>query len=348
MEVLNQLKLPLESVYENVSTIQEGWEQIRLMKIRGAPAIAIAGCLAVGVEVHQRVFAGDGSDFKNPKELVDFICESLEFMLTSRPTAVNLQNAVRELTSSVKADIVASNPVRSVNDIASNFLDAVEGMLESDRADNRAIGDACLKLFEDNGQTKYLTILTHCNTGSLATAGFGTALGCIRALHSRGMLHHAYCTETRPYNQGSRLTAYELLYENIPSTLITDSMAGSLMHQKTKTISAVIVGADRVAANGDTANKIGTYSLAVLAKHHGIPFYVAAPTTSFDFQTISGDDIVVEERSSREVIFVGETVQLAPAEMNVWNPAFDITPIALIAGFFTEKGFVRTPEDLRK
>ena len=202
-----------------------------------------------------------------------------------------------------------------------------------------------------------ISVLTHCNTGSLATSGHGTALGIVRSLHKEGLLRHAFCTETRPYNQGSRLTAFELVHENIPATLITDSMAAALMRTRGdgENIRAVIVGADRVAANGDTANKIGTYALAVLARHHGLKFIVAAPRTSIDLATASGDDIVIEERKAEELTRVRgpvvkddgtvdtgrvRTVATADQRVGVWNPAFDVTPNELIDAIVTEAGVV--------
>ena len=179
--------------------------------------------------------------------------------------------------------------------------------------------------------------MTHCNTGSLATSGYGTALGVIRSLSSQKKLKEAFATETRPYNQGARLTAFELVFEKIPATLITDSMVSFLM--KTKTIHAVVVGADRVALNGDTANKIGTYQIAVAAAFHKIPFYVAAPTTSIDLNIKTGDEIHIEERPKHEVTHI-QNIQIAPSEINVWNPSFDVTPANLITGIITEHGTV--------
>ncbi|CAN1831729.1 Methylthioribose-1-phosphate isomerase [Linum perenne] len=223
-------------------------------------------------------------------------------------------------------------------------------MLEEDVASNKAIGSYGAQFIQNrlNGRTGF-SVLTHCNTGrlvsfcvdcSLATAGYGTALGVIRALHSGGVLERAYCTETRPFNQGSRLTAFELVHEKIPATLIADSAAAALM--KEGRVNAVIVGADRVAANGDTANKIGTYSLALCAKHHEIPFYVAAPITSVDLSLSSGNQIVIEERSPKELLNsrggIGE--QVAASGISVWNPAFDVTPAGLISGIITEKGVI--------
>jgi methylthioribose-1-phosphate isomerase len=234
---------------------------------------------------------------------------------------------------------------------------AVEKYVAKDRHTNLSIGDYGSKWLVDTagaGKDHPISVLTHCNTGSLATSGHGTALGIIRTLHSNGLLKHAFCTETRPYNQGSRLTAFELVFEKIPATLITDSMAGALF-AKRKTemnLAAVIVGADRVVRNGDTANKIGTYSLAVLAKQHGVKFMVAAPRTSIDMKTETGADIKIEERPASELTQVSgpamksgriDTDQVwrvatAHPEINVWNPAFDVTPHQLIDAIVTEVG----------
>ena len=216
------------------------------------------------------------------------------------------------------------------------ILKHLEAMLENDIADNLAIGEYGAKdMMKKIGKEK-LRVMTHCNTGSLATAGYGTALGVIRSLHKANQLDHVYCTETRPYNQGSRLTAFELVYEKMPATLICDNMAAAAMRQFK--IDAVIVGADRVAANGDTANKIGTYQLAVLAKSHNILFYVAAPFSSIDFQIPDGDSIPIEERPHSEMTHTG-SIRTAAAGINCWNPGFDVTPSELVTGgIVTEKG----------
>lgn len=224
------------------------------------------------------------------------------------------------------------------------IVEEAERLFADDVAHNRQMGQygaSCL--LEPFGADAKIAVLTHCNTGSLATAGYGTALGVIRALHERNSLTEAFCTETRPYNQGSRLTALELKCDNIPSTLITDSMAGALMAQGK--VNAVVVGADRIVANGDTANKIGTYALAVLAKHHGIRFYIAAPMETLDPKTPDGSGIVIEQRSATEVTHIRD-VQIAPDQMPVWNPAFDVTPAALIDGIITDRGVIRKVGDV--
>lgn len=215
-----------------------------------------------------------------------------------------------------------------------------ERLFVEDVANNKKMGkngaQRLMKPFEGT-DTKKISVLTHCNTGSLATAGYGTALGVIRALHEQGLLEHAYCTETRPYNQGSRLTALELVCDGIPATLITDSMAGALMAQGK--INAIVVGADRIVSNGDTANKIGTYSLAVLAQFHNVKFYIAAPIETLDPKTKTGDEIVIEQRSTTEVTHI-KGIQIAPDNMSVWNPAFDVTPYSLIESIITDKGCI--------
>lgn len=241
------------------------------------------------------------------------------------------------------------------------FIATAEAILSRDLETNLAIGEhGAAWLAGVHGLSspdKQVSVLTHCNTGSLATSGHGTALGIIRTLRSKGLLRHAFCTETRPYNQGSRLTSFELVFEGIPSTLVTDSMAGALFRLRgaEMNIGAVIVGADRVVRNGDTANKIGTYQLAVLARHHGVKFVVAAPTTSVDLETLTGDGIKIEERKSEELtqisgavvgadgtVDVSKTARVAIADqrIGVWNPAFDVTPAELIDAIVTEKGAV--------
>lgn len=231
---------------------------------------------------------------------------------------------------------------KSAAAVAEAYVSAAEAMLGEDVASNRALGahgaDAMLRaaLGDAPAEGAQIGVMTICNTGSLATAGYGTALGCIRALHERGMLKRVYACETRPYNQGGRLTAYEIVADGLPGTLIADSAAAAMM--ASGKVQAVVVGADRVAANGDTANKIGTYALAVAAHHHGIPFFVAAPTTTLDPTTPTGADIVIEERSADELLRTRGGEALAPEGIDVWNPAFDVAPAALIAGIVTERG----------
>lgn len=327
LEVLDQLLLPAQTKYLQVKGVEDGWKVINKMQVRGAPAIAIVGCLSLAVELHNE-------KYDSKKQMRQEIEGKLNYLVSSRPTAVNMKIAAEELID--LANQLSKDEQVDVSDMKARFSKTIEDMLAKDIADNTAIGDYGAKdiLSKVSGDS-LVRILTHCNTGSLATAGYGTALGVIRTLFAIKRLEHVYCTETRPYNQGARLTAYELVHDKIPATLIVDSMVAAVM--KHRNISAVVVGADRVAANGDTANKIGTYQIAVLAKYHGVPFYVAAPFTSIDFSIPSGDHIVIEERPDREMTHVGEH-RIAAKGIGCWNPAFDVTPASLIAGFITEKG----------
>lgn len=333
LKLLDQRKLPLETTYLDIKDASDGWLAIREMVVRGAPAIAISAALSLAVEV---------SNLENfngtPVEAASFLAGKLDYLVSSRPTAVNLSDAATKLKEVVSKAAAAASNCQSVFQA---YIEAAEIMLADDVASNKAIGSYGARFIQNQQKdpTK-LSVLTHCNTGSLATAGYGTALGVIRALHGEGVLQRAYCTETRPFNQGSRLTAFELVHEKIPATLIADSAAAALM--KDSKVSAVVVGADRVAANGDTANKIGTYSLALCAMHHNIPFYVAAPLTSFDSSLSSGKEIFIEERSPKEMLNAsgGLGEQVAASGISVWNPAFDVTPASLISGIITEKGVI--------
>lgn len=295
-------------------------------------------------------------------ETIAYVDSRLDFLKESRPTAVDLTNAIallKQAARDARRDGVEEEKKKK-EAILGAYVEAAEGILARDLETNRAIGAAGADwLQQQHGATaeRPLSVLTHCNTGSLATSGHGTALGIVRTLHARGLLRHAYCTETRPYNQGSRLTAFELVFEGIPATLVADSMAGALFaqHRERMAIGAVVVGADRVARNGDTANKIGTYALAVLARHHGVRFVVAAPTTSIDLDTETGAGIRIEERRPEELTQVSgpvvnpdgtvdttRTARVATADQRiaVWNPAFDVTPHALIDAIVTERGTV--------
>lgn len=240
---------------------------------------------------------------------------------------------------------VCNNPDCTPADMKTKFIEQIISMLEKDIADNKAIGRfgtaAILSSCKSSSQS--VNLLTHCNTGSLATAGYGTALGVVRHMQEVGKLNRIYMTETRPYNQGSRLTAFEMVHEKFNATLICDSSVAYLFQKKH--IQAVVVGADRVAVNGDTANKIGTYQIACLAAHHGVDFYVCAPFSSIDPSISSGDQITIEERPEKEMTYVNGA-RIAAQGIEVWNPAFDITPAALIKGIITEKG-VYEPKDLR-
>ncbi|XP_028679183.2 methylthioribose-1-phosphate isomerase [Erpetoichthys calabaricus] len=335
LQILNQLLLPHQTAFESITSVQEGWEAIKSMKVRGAPAIAIVGCLSLAVELKN-------GPQRERDELVTFVCDSLNHLVTARPTAVNMSKAAAELAEFVVQQSKEDNV--STQTLQESVIGWIEEMLEKDVSDNKKIGNFGAQHILSGISQGKVTILTHCNTGSLATAGYGTALGVVRSLHSMGRLARVFCTETRPYNQGARLTAYELVFEEIPATLITDSMVSIAM--KEKGISAVVVGADRVVANGDTANKVGTYQLAIGAKHHKIPFYVAAPSTSCDLSLESGREIVIEERPAQELTDINGARIAAPG-IDVWNPAFDVTPHELITGgIITELG-VFLPSELQ-
>jgi methylthioribose-1-phosphate isomerase len=335
LQILDQLQLPFESVYEKVQNTKDGHDVIKTMKVRGAPLIAIVAMLSLAVELTT-------TKFTSRESVLEFIKVKLAYLLTSRPTAVNIFEASERLAK-ILYDSTLTNP----ETLCLLFIESAEEMLRKDILDNKAIGNFGSKYILKNAKSDTVRVLTHCNTGSLATAQHGTALGVIRDLHISGKLEHAYCTETRPYNQGSRLTAYELVYEKIPATLICDSMASALL--KLKNIDAIVVGADRVVANGDTANKIGTYQLAITAAYHGVMFIVAAPITSIDLKTLKGDDIVIEERSGDEVTSIKGRVpgtkeigvlDIAAPGIRVWNPAFDVVPASLITAIVTEKGVI--------
>jgi len=333
-ELIDQTLLPKEFKWVSIKNVDDGWEAINKMKVRGAPAIAICGLLCIGTWVHNE---RENLLKQTPQEVCDEICNKLNHLRSSRPTAVNLFNAIDDVQQELKKKITAGN---SAEDLINYMVEEAERLFVDDVTNNKKMGKngaaRLMKPFEGT-ETKKISVLTHCNTGSLATAGYGTALGVIRALHEQGLLEHAYCTETRPYNQGSRLTALELVCDNIPTTLITDSMAGALMAQGK--VNAIVVGADRIVANGDTANKIGTYSLAVLAKYHNVKFYIAAPIETLDPKTEKGDGIVIEQRSKTEVTHI-KGIQIAPDNMDVWNPAFDVTPASLIEAIITDKGII--------
>jgi len=328
LEVLDQLVLPETCNYIAILNTQDAWKVIREMKVRGAPAIAIVGCLSLAVELNR------ADRFKTKEELDIFIKEKLDYLVTSRPTAVNIQLSA-EACKNLSSRLLRDNGV-GADAARQQIVDFLESTLAQDVQDNHKIGDFGAEHIVDAKPGRKVRVMTHCNTGSLATAGYGTALGVIRSLHKMEKLEHVYCTETRPYNQGSRLTAFELVYEKMPSTLVCDSMVAAAM--KRFELDAVIVGADRVAANGDTANKIGTYQLALLARSHNVPFYVAAPFLSIDFELATGESIPIEERPHHEMTHVAG-FRTAAAGINCWNPAFDITPAHLITGgIVTEKG----------
>ncbi|MCJ1380984.1 S-methyl-5-thioribose-1-phosphate isomerase [Xylographa soralifera] len=364
LQILDQLQLPHKEVYQNIANVEDAWHAIKDMRVRGAPAIAIVAALSLAVELYNKKDL-----YGSSRQTKEYIVERLEYLVTSRPTAVNLADAARKLEKRV-TEAAAESQDNQCSHVEDSYITAAQDMLIDDVQDNQKIGSHgaswILKLPKADGD-RQVSVLTHCNTGSLATAGYGTALGVIRSLDKSQRLKCAYYTETRPYNQGSRLTGYELIHDNIPCTLITDSMAAALLRLKgeTQNIVAIIVGADRVAANGDTANKIGTYALAILAKHHGVKFLVAAPRTTIDLGTSSGEAIIIEERHSREMTVmkgprtrthdhgkstvdttVVEEVSTAAMGTQAWNPAFDVTPADLIDGIVTEVGVFEKEEGI--
>lgn len=292
LQVIDQLKLPGELVFIEIKSTEDTWKVIKLMQVRGAPLIAIVAALGLAVHVYN-----SRDEYKSVDSVSDFLLKQMEYLRTSRPTAVNLFLATDDLAHLVNTLKVATNA--SVSSIVDGFIAAAEKMLVDDVVTNKSIGDHGAKRILEIVGHKPLRVLTICNTGSLATAGYGTALGVVRSLHALGCLEHVYACETRPYNQGARLTAFEIVSDQLPGTLITDSMASYLM--ATKGVDVVFVGADRVAANGDTANKIGTYQLAIVAKFHGVPFFPAVPTTTLDLSIPSGAKIHVEERPADEL-----------------------------------------------
>ena len=323
LRILDQSKLPLETVYRNALSYKDVAEAIEHMEVRGAPALGAAA--AYGFALGALEYQGNIEGLPSHMEVVQ------ARLAETRPTAVNLFWALRRMEDRLREcwDVEDLDEVREI-------LIAEAGRIaEDDRRMNRLIGKYGNEIVPEKA-----TILTHCNAGALATVEYGTALGVIRAAHEAGKSILVYADETRPLLQGARLTVLELQEDKIPVTLIADNMAGYLMQQGK--IDLVIVGADRIAANGDTANKIGTYSVAVLAQAHGIPFYIAAPTSTIDLKVATGQEIPIEERPAKEIRECFG-VQVVGSEVNVYNPAFDVTPAKYITGIITEKGIVAPP-----
>jgi methylthioribose-1-phosphate isomerase len=317
--LLDQSQLPETVTILECRDYQAVAQAIKELRVRGAPAIGVTAAMGVALGAMD-LPESDYSTFET--QLIE-ICDHLA---RTRPTAVNLFWALERMKKLVRDH--RRQPIREVKDL---LFDESQRILEEDIAMNKAMGVHGASLIQPGDQ-----ILTHCNAGALATAGYGTALGVIRAAWDQGKNIRVFADETRPVLQGARLTAWELMQDDIPVTLITDNMAGSLMQQGR--VHRCIVGADRIAGNGDVANKIGTYSVAVLAKAHGIPFYVAAPSSTIDVACSSGQDITIEERSSQEVTALHQGKPIAPEGVDVWNPAFDITPAEYITAIITEKG----------
>jgi len=325
VRLLDQSKLPGSVEFLDCRDYQTVADAIRTLKVRGAPAIGVTAAMGVALGA-QAVSAMEYSSFA---QAVLKICDELA---ATRPTAVNLFWAIERMKRKLK-----SLEAHSIAAIQQALVRESQAILEEDIVLCKTMGHHGAQLIQD-GQT----VLTHCNAGSLATAGYGTALGVIRAACEQGKKINVIADETRPVLQGSRLTAWELMQDQIPVTLITDNMAGTLMRQGK--IHLCIVGADRIAANGDVANKIGTYSVAVLAKAHNIPFYVAAPYSTIDLNTKSGDEIPIEQRNSSEVTTIHGSHPIAPKDVAVYNPAFDVTPAELITGIITERGVFKPSE----
>ncbi|GAX89773.1 S-methyl-5-thioribose-1-phosphate isomerase [Effusibacillus lacus] len=324
LAVLDQLQLPETIEWVECSTVEEVAEAIEKMKVRGAPAIGATAAFGIAIGARE----GANLDKKEFFPYMDAVCDRLA---KTRPTAVNLFWAISRMR-----ELIKHNSDLDVKQLAELITREAQTIAQEDVEMNKTMGQYGLRFIPDGAR-----ILTHCNTGALATAGYGTALGVIRAAHEANKNISVYADETRPYLQGARLTAFELQQDRIPVTVITDSMAGYLMRQGQ--VDLVIVGADRITANGDTANKIGTYSLAVLAKHHGIPFYVAAPTSTLDFSLETGDQIEIEQRSPEEVSIIGGK-RMVPEGVPALHPAFDVTPHKLITAIITEKGVVESPD----
>ena len=329
VRLLDQSRLPACVEFLDCRDYRAVADAIRELKVRGAPAIGVTAALGVALGA-QAIGVADFSGFS---QAVVAICDHLA---ATRPTAVNLFWAIERMKKKLAS--LAGQPIASAK--AALIIEA-QAILEEDIDLCKAMGKHGAGLIKD-GQT----VLTHCNAGALATAGYGTALGVIRAAWEQGKQIQVIADETRPVLQGARLTAWELMQDQIPVTLITDSMAGSLMRQGK--IQLCVVGADRIAANGDVANKIGTYSVAVLAKAHGIPFYVAAPYSTIDLKTKSGADIPIEQRNPLEVTTIHGSHPVAPTGVAVYNPAFDVTPAELITGIITERGVFKPSELARQ
>ena len=327
---IDQTKLPTEETYVTCRTHEQVADVIRTMVVRGAPAIGVAAAMgiALGVNNSKAETVGD------LKRELDQICDN---MGKTRPTAVNLFWAIHRMQE--KFERIRIRPIAQIKQ---GLVEESKRMHAEDIAANQAMGRHGATLMPSEGG-----VLTHCNAGALATAGYGTALGVIRAAVEQGKKIHVYADETRPFLQGSRLTAWELMKDGIPTTVISDSMAGALMKQGR--IGAIVVGADRIAANGDVANKIGTYTVAVLAKENGIPFFVAAPISTVDLACPDGDKIPIEQRNPREVTHIGGK-QMVPDGVSIENPAFDVTPARYVAAIITERGIARAPylESLQK
>jgi methylthioribose-1-phosphate isomerase len=323
---LDQTRLPLEETYVLATSYQQVADVITTMIVRGAPAIGVSAAMGVALGAQKSAAA-------TLDELDRDIRQIGKVLAATRPTAVNLFWAIRRMEETF--DRLKAVPGATVESVREGLIAEAQQMYDEDIAACRAMGAHGGPLLPEEGG-----VLTHCNAGALATCGYGTALGVIRGAVELGRQIHVYADETRPFLQGARLTAWELMHDGIPTTVLCDNMAASMM--RSGKIQAVVVGADRIAANGDVANKIGTYNVAILAKEHGIPFYVAAPWSTIDLATATGDEIPIEERSAKEVTHHAGT-QLTPHGVGIVNPAFDVTPAKYVTAIITEQGVLRAP-----
>jgi len=321
--LLDQTLLPDKIKYAECKNHKEVYSAIKDMIVRGAPAIGISAAFGIVLAVRERKFASSC-------ELLEYAGNASAFLLSARPTAVNLSWALERMMETAE-ELSGFNTEKIITRLENEAIAIFREDIEMNRKISK-FGAALLK--------KGSVIITHCNAGALATGGIGTALGVITEARRQGKIKMVYAGETRPYLQGARLTSFELMRGKVPSTLITDNMSGHIM--KTENVDAVIVGADRIAANGDTANKIGTYPLSILAKYHGAKMYIAAPSSTIDTKIKSGKEIIIEERSAREVTHI-KGIRITPKGMRVRHPAFDVTPAELITAIITEKGVHKFP-----
>jgi methylthioribose-1-phosphate isomerase len=320
LRILDQSKLPREQIFADLNNYRDVILAIKEMKVRGAPAIGVAAAYGIAL-------GASGIKAANKDEFLAQLNQVMQTFASSRPTAVNLFQAINRMKKAVRGD--------GITEIKNSLVNEAKRIHQEEITATMQLSQLGAGLIKDG-----FTLLTHCNAGPLATAGYGTALGVIKAAKEQGKKVSVFATETRPLLQGARLTTWELRQEGIPVTLITDSMAGYFMQQRE--IDCVIVGADSIAANGDVANKIGTYTLAVLAKENKIPFYVAAPTSTIDLSLSSGEKIPIEERSPEEVTHI-QGVPIATEGIRAVNPAFDVTPHSYITAIITERGIIKEP-----
>ncbi len=323
VKMIDQTKLPLEEVWIEFDDYRDVAEAIRTMQVRGAPAIGVTAALGIAL-------AASRFESSDTEKLIGYLTEVGDELAATRPTAVNLFWAINRMN-----DFIRSNRNMDIENLKNAIIKEADSIQSEDVTRNKALGGFGNELIDDGD-----CILTHCNAGALACAGYGTALGVIRSAWKSGKKIHVFVDETRPLLQGARLTAWELIHEDIPMTLITDNMAGHMMQMGK--VQKVVVGADRIAANGDVVNKIGTYTVATMASIHKIPFYVAAPTSTIDIAIDTGEMIPIEERAAEEVLgYKGNN--WARDDTSIANPAFDVTPNHLVSAIVTEKGILREP-----